>query len=99
MHFNERLQVKTMTTTTIKELMFPNGGNYLWGALAGNGNATKRQSIVLVVTGNKLPKAKCGYNFVREVLIKHFNISQAQCSGYVDRDLVRTINGETRISI
>lgn len=36
-----------------------------WYALAGSGNAKRRQDAMLAMTGNKLPQSKCGIAALR----------------------------------
>lgn len=58
----------------IRKLLYPNGGSYLWGALSGPANATKRQAIMKLL-GQKLPKSKCGYHLVFDAILNALNIT------------------------
>ena len=58
----------------MRSIIFPNGGCYLWGALAGPANAAKRQAVMRAC-GVELPKAKCGYNAVVDALFARYGIA------------------------
>jgi hypothetical protein len=78
------------------QLIFPNGiGGYLFGALAGPSNATKRQSIVLHLTGEKLPKSKCGFNAVRDLLFAKYN-PQPGCLSSQESELIELLKREAQ---
>jgi hypothetical protein len=64
-----------MRMAELDRIIYPNGGNYLWGALAGDHNSTKRQSVMQFVYGEKFPKSKCGWNAVMNTLGKYFGIA------------------------
>ncbi len=71
-------------------LVFPQGGSNLWGALSGPHNATKRQSVVALLTGVKLPKSKCGYHVARDAMIATCGIA-SNCISSEDHAIGDTI--------
>jgi hypothetical protein len=84
-----------MTTdqvSQLRQIIFPTGSRYLWGGLAGNGNASRRQSVMAVL-GHKLPKSKCGLTVVTDALIAALNVS-GSCQAVLDREIVSALYGE-----
>ena len=58
----------------LQKLIFPQGGQYLYGALAGPSQASKRKAIMDRL-GESLPKSKCGYTLVFGRLCKEMDIT------------------------
>lgn len=73
----------------IDRTIFPGGGAYLWGALSGDHNSTKRQQVMALL-GHELPKAKCGYHAVIDALRAHFEISSGTISA-MDNELAKRL--------
>jgi len=62
-----------LTNNQLKELdklIFPNGRSYLYGALSGQGRVKIRQAVMLYLTGEKLPQAKCSLTALMDLLIE-----------------------------
>lgn len=75
-----------MNPETFRKLIFPQGGRYLWGALAGDSHAAKRQAI-MAAAGHKLPRSKCGLTAVMDTLLKLAGSDQNQTPNARENDL------------
>jgi hypothetical protein len=85
-----------MTTeqlATLDKMIFPNGGSYLYGALAGQGRAKVRQAVMSYLTGEKVTQAKSGLTALLALLIERTGV-QGECPATRERNLVNVLKGK-----
>ncbi len=85
-----------MNLSKINSVVFPGGGRYLWGALAGPANAGKRQAV-LALLGIKVPKSRAAYGYTTNELAKAFGVPGGLTPAVWEGKLVDAIKAGKRI--
>jgi hypothetical protein len=56
-----------------KDRVYDNLRTLCWCCIAGDKNKTTRQNLMYALTGNKIPKAKCGINKIVTIIMEKDN--------------------------
>jgi hypothetical protein len=83
---------RTAQLQKLDRIIFPEKGNYLWGALSGDGNSSRRQAVMEFIYGVKRPKSKCGLTEVMRSLAAYCGAEQGMPS-QIESHILATLKG------